>query len=119
MGAFKMAGMTIASIFKKPETFQYPFQEKAAIPGAKGHIVNDASKCILCAKCQKTCPCHCIQVSKDPRSWTIEPFMCVLCGSCVRVCPTKCLSMDGDPTEINTEKTVIELAVPEKEKKAK
>ena len=112
-----MAGMTIASIFKKPETFKYPFEEKPAIPGSKGHIVNDAPKCILCGKCQKACPCMCIEVVKSERKWEIDPYMCVLCGSCVRVCPTQCLSMDASPTTIAPEKTVIEMSVPEREKK--
>lgn len=111
-----MAGMTIKSVFKKPETFQYPFQEKAPIKGLKGHIVNDVDGCILCGMCKKACPCHCIDVDKASRTWEIDPFMCVLCENCVRACPTDCLSVSTDATPVAAAKETTCLQVPEKEK---
>ena len=48
MGSFKLGGMTFGSLFKKPETVLYPFEQKPAPAGLKGHIENDASACILC-----------------------------------------------------------------------
>ena len=119
MGSFHLGAMTLRSLFKKPETLMYPAETKAPYAGQKGHVVNDVDGCILCAKCQKACPCHCIQVTKDARTWVIEPFMCIQCGSCVAACPTNCLSMDPAPTAISTAKTITEMAVPEKEKPAK
>ncbi len=119
MGSFKLAGMTFGSIFKKPETLMYPFVKKEPYPGQKGHIVNNVDECILCAKCQKTCPCNCITVNKADRIWEINPFMCIQCGSCVRACPKNCLTMDGHYTSVTGEKFSKNLDVPEKEKKAK
>ena len=55
MGSFKLGGMTFGSLFKKPETVLYPFEQKPAPAGLKGHIENDASACILCGICPKHC----------------------------------------------------------------
>lgn len=114
-----MAGLTIKSMFTKPETFQYPFEEKEPIKGLKGHIVNDVNECILCGMCEKACPCHCIKVEKDSSKWEIDPFMCILCNSCVRVCPTKCLNMFTDSTPITVKKYITDMDVPKREKPQK
>lgn len=115
MGSFRLGGMTLGALFKKPETLRYPFEKKEPYPQQKGHVVNDVDACILCGLCQKTCPCNCIVVSKPERKWRIDPFMCIQCGSCVRACPKKCLTMDGAYTPVSAEKYVNDLSVPEKE----
>lgn len=113
MGSFKLGGMVFGSLFKKPETILYPFEKKEPYAGQKGHIVNDIDKCILCGMCQKSCPCHCIEVEKAERRWEIDPFMCIQCGSCVRACPVKCLTMDPDCTPVAAAKYCNDLEVPE------
>ena len=64
MGSFKLGGMTFGSLFKKPETVLYPFEQKPAPAGLKGHIENDASACILCGICAKSCPADAIAAEK-------------------------------------------------------
>ena len=95
MGSFKLGGMTFGSLFKKPETVLYPFEQKPAPAGLKGHIENDASACILCG------------------TWAIDPFRCVQCGTCVRVCPKHCLTMDPAYTPIATAKSCRVVHVPD------
>lgn len=119
MGSFSLGGMTFGSLFKKPETLLYPYQKKEPYAGLKGHIVNNVAECILCGKCQKTCPCKCISVDKAKRIWAIDPFSCIQCGSCVRACPTKCLSMDPSYTPVAATKYCKDFDVPEKEKTGK
>lgn len=113
MSGFKLGGMTLGSLFKKPETLQYPFQKKEPYPGQKGHIVCNVSKCILCSICAKTCPCHCIEVSKEERKWGIDPFLCIQCGSCVRACPKQCLVMEGDCTPVSAAQYCNDQVVPD------
>ncbi|MCI8469733.1 MAG: 4Fe-4S binding protein [Eggerthellaceae bacterium] len=117
MGSFKLGGMTLGSLFKKPETVCYPAEVKPAPKGLKGHVVVDADHCILCGICQKTCPCHTITVDKKARTWGINPFMCVQCGACVRACPKHCLAMDPAYTPVATAQscTVVEVPDPKAE----
>lgn len=117
MGSFHLATMTLKGLFTKPETLCYPDAVKQPYPGQKGHIVNHVEDCILCSKCQKVCPCHCIDVDKAQRTWTIHPYSCILCSSCVDACPKQCLCMESSRTPISPEKHEIKLDVPERESK--
>lgn len=114
MGSFKLGGMTFGSLFKKPETVQYPAQHKEAPVGLKGHITLDESTCILCGICQKTCPCGTIEVNKAERTWSINRFQCIQCGSCVRACPKASLTMEPTYTSVATSIHTDTFTVPEK-----
>ncbi len=116
MGAFSLGKMTIGSLFRKPETIQYPIQHKPAPAGLKGHIVNHVDSCIACGMCAKVCPAGALSVSKKPRTWSIDRFRCVQCGSCVRACPKSCLEMDPVYTSPSVNKYVDTCEVPEKDK---
>ena len=94
MGSFKLGGMTLRSLFTKPETIMYPVVEKPAAQGLKGHISNNMGVCILCGICVKTCPAGALEVDKGEGTWTIDRFRCVQCGACTRACPKDCLTME-------------------------
>lgn len=96
--------MTFGSLFKKPETCQYPAEKKEAPAGLRGHIVIEEEKCILCGICQKACPCDAINVDRKGRIWAIYPFHCILCDSCVRACPKQALSTSPDLKTVATGK---------------
>ncbi|MEY8461166.1 4Fe-4S binding protein [Eggerthellaceae bacterium 24-137] len=113
MGSFKLGGMTLGSLFKKPETVLYPAEQKPAPAGLKGHIENDVSLCILCGICAKACPADAIVVEKKERTWAIDPFRCVQCGSCVRACPKACLHMLPAYTPIATAQSCTVVEVPD------
>lgn len=113
MGSFKLGGMTLGSLFKKPETIQYPKQVKTAPAGLKGHIENDVSLCILCGICEKSCPADALVVEKKQRVWSIDPFRCVQCGSCVRACPKSCLHMLPNYPSIATAPSCVVVGVPD------
>ncbi len=129
MGTFKLGTMTLGSMFKKPETIQYPAQTRYVPEGLKGHIKNDMPRCILCGICEKRCPADALKVVKAERSWTINRFQCVQCGSCVRECPEHCLTMEptyapvalemGTETYYKPEMSDDEKAAKEAEKAAK
>ncbi len=89
-----MGGLTLGSLFKKPETTCYPVEKKDAPAGLKGHIINDTETCILCGICQKRCPCGAITVDRAAGTWTIDPFHCITCFMCVHDCPKHSLSME-------------------------
>ena len=118
MGSFKLGKMTLKSLFGKPETIQYPAEQKTPPPGLKGHVTNNVDACILCGICQKRCPCGAIAVDKAARTWAIDRFRCVQCGNCVRECPKACLSMEPAYAPSSTKKHVDVFDVPKVEKTA-
>ncbi|MEC4175893.1 4Fe-4S binding protein [Adlercreutzia sp. R21] len=113
MGSFKLGGMTLGSLFKKPETVLYPFETKPAPAGLKGHIALDPDRCILCGICAKTCPAGALVVEKKERTWSLDPFRCVQCGSCVRACPKACLAMEPAYTPVATAQSCTVVPVPD------
>lgn len=93
MKSFTLGKMTLKSLFSKPETTCYPFEQKTPPAGLKGHIDNDIKACILCGQCVKACPADALRVEKKEGQWIINRFKCVQCGSCTRVCPVQSLTM--------------------------
>lgn len=116
MGSFKLGKMTIKSLFGKPETLQYPAEQKTPPPGLKGHVVIREEDCILCGICAKRCPCAAIAVDKATRTWAIDRFRCVQCGTCVRECPKQCLEMNPAYAPPATKKHADSHQIPEKPK---
>lgn len=119
MGFFKLGTMTISSLFKKPETVQYPLERKEPPHGLKGHIVNSVESCILCGMCERNCPTSSISVARQERVWRINPFSCIQCGYCITVCPKNCLVMDPAYWKPSPVKKLEEFVVPEAEKPKK
>lgn len=104
--------MTLRSLFKKPETVLYPFEEKPAPEGLRGHIAIDISSCIMCGICQKRCPTGAITVDKPNETWSINRFDCIQCQVCVRECPQHCLMSEPQFTKPAPIKTVTACEKP-------
>lgn len=86
-------------------TRQYPAQPAEVIgERGRGHLVNDAERCIVCHACDKVCPVDCFVMdgerNEDNKLHTsrfdIDLSKCIYCGLCVRACPTDSLSMTPD-----------------------
>ena len=112
MGVLHLGGMTLGSVFKKPETTCYPFEKKPAPEGRKGHVVNDVDTCILCGICAKRCPAGAITVDRAVRTWEVNGFRCIQCFVCVRECPKNCLSMDTAYTTPAPTKETVKYHIP-------
>lgn len=83
-------------------TRQYP-EQPAEVVGdrQRGHLFNDADRCIVCHACDRVCPVDCFKMEMErtednkPRCsrFDIDLSKCIYCGLCVRACPTDSLSM--------------------------
>lgn len=113
MGVFRLGGMTAGALFKRPETTCYPFEQKLAPAGLKGHVENDVDNCIVCGICQKRCPAGAITVDRATRTWALNPFQCIQCFVCIRECPKSCLSMDTAYTAPTQAKEQVKCVVPQ------
>lgn len=86
----------LRNLVSTPATRRYPEVKRPPVPGFRGPLQIDASKCIMCSMCQKVCPSQCITVDANAGTWDLDVLECVYCASCVEVCPTKCLSMSDE-----------------------
>ena len=67
----------------------------------RGHLHNDAGKCITCDACAKACPIDCFYIDGErtetnkirPSRFDIDLLKCMYCGLCVFACPTGSLTM--------------------------
>ena len=112
MGTFKLAKLTLGSLFKKPATVRYPYEKRdipALFPDMRGHVENDVENCIMCGMCARVCPADALTVDRKAGNWTIDPYRCIQCSSCVHECPKKCLSMDVYNTEPTTQLTTVTM----------
>lgn len=119
MGFFELGGMTMKSLFCKPETVCYPIEQKPKPAGLKGHIDIDVNTCILCSKCARACPTNSITVDREAGKWSINHFSCITCFECVRECPTDSLTMEPTYEKPATKKSIDERDVPKRERKKK
>ena len=64
MGGFKLGKMTLRSLFGKPETVRYPFEEPEHPAALRGKVVFSSENCIYCGICEKRCPTGAISVNR-------------------------------------------------------
>jgi ech hydrogenase subunit F len=93
---FSLIGNIFTNLTRKPATRPYPAVRRQAPAGARGRLKIDIDACIFCSLCQKRCPANALDVSRQPKNWTLDPYRCIVCGYCVEACPKKCLSMDPE-----------------------
>lgn len=113
MGGFKLGKMTLRSLFGKPQTVRYPFEEPEHPAALRGKVVFSPENCIYCGICEKRCPTGAISVNKKDSTWSIDHFKCIQCDTCVRECPKGCLSMDAVLVHPSTVKEVETFKKPE------
>jgi len=86
----------LRNLVSEPATRDYPRERRAPMPGSRGRLVCAPDACVYCGLCASRCPARAIQVGRDPKEWTLDPYRCILCAYCVEVCPKKCLRMEPE-----------------------
>lgn len=94
MAHLKMNGILLKNLASKPATRKYPFEKREPLPGTRGSIRFDLSKCTFCTLCQKRCPTGTITVKRQERIYEFDRMKCIVCGACVEACPKDALNMD-------------------------
>ena len=107
---------TMARMFEKPVTIQYPEEKTPVYPRFRGrhklHRFEDTGleKCVGCSLCAAACPAQCIRVvaaENDPLDrvsageryaavYEINLSRCIFCGYCEMACPFDAITMGHD-----------------------
>lgn len=88
-----MLSNSLKNLVSRPATRLYPVEKFEPVPGLRGHIEYDMSKCIMCMLCSKRCPNDAIETDKAKREHYVYRMKCMACGLCVDACPTDAITM--------------------------
>lgn len=110
----------IQNFFRKPATRMFPVECRIAYDLARGKVEFDVGDCKFCGNCAKVCPTNAIEVSRQEKSVTFEPFRCISCGACIDVCRFGSVLMSSDfrcpaydkPTEVHVKPPKVSQPVP-------
>ncbi len=91
-----MQNELMKSLTKKPATLLYPFQKYESIPGSRGKVVVDISKCIGCSLCIRDCPAFALEMVGKGVDCDMKWYAdrCVFCGQCVESCPRSAIAQE-------------------------
>lgn len=103
-----MLGDILRSLFRRPVTQQYPFEQPETSEQFRGKLHWNPEKCTGCCLCSKDCPANAIELltlDQKNKRFVMRYHLdrCVFCSQCVQNCRFGCLSMSNSEWELASE----------------
>ncbi|MBI9044392.1 MAG: 4Fe-4S binding protein [Anaerolineaceae bacterium] len=100
-----MLGDIVQSLFKKPVTENYPFEQKPAPLNFRGKLTWDAEKCVGCNLCVRECPANALElivIDKKAKRFLLNYHLnrCIYCAQCEYSCKFDCIDMSSELWEL-------------------
>jgi len=100
-----MLGEVLRSVFRKPATGKYPYEQSSVPDRLRGVIHYNPETCTGCTLCMKDCPSNAIEIIAvdKPNKRFIMRFhidRCTYCAQCVASCRFNCLEMSNQQWEL-------------------
>lgn len=89
-----MLPTVVKNLFGGPATRMYPIQVREPFENARGHVVFDGDKCVLCGICALRCPAEAISINKETKELTFEPARCIVCSLCSESCKSEAVRLE-------------------------
>ncbi len=90
-----MLPTVVRNLLGGPATRLYPFQVREPFSRARGHIVFDDNKCILCGNCARRCPAAAIEINKEKKELIFYPARCIICEVCAEACNKDAITVEA------------------------
>ena len=100
-----MLADVLRSLFRRPVTERYPFEQYPTPPRLRGSLRFEPEKCTGCALCVKDCPANALEVitvDKASKRFVLryQVDRCTYCAQCVQSCRHECLSLSSTDWEL-------------------
>ena len=100
-----MLSDVLRSLFRRPVTEQYPFEQRQPPTQLRGQLYYDPTKCTGCCLCQKDCPANALQLitlDRKAKQFVLQYHIdrCTYCAQCVQSCRFECLGMSAEAWEL-------------------
>ena len=93
------------SLFRKPITQRYPFEQRTPPTRLRGRLQWEPASCTGCGLCATDCPANAIEMivlDKKAKRFVLEYHVdrCTFCAQCVHSCRQGCLAISSDLWEL-------------------